>query len=498
MAGIAQAIVETFPNNCTIMFPQAPSSTESFSATFRPVSFEEEDDDEPINWGICRFKSSTPTPSGHGHSWSGHSPAFSSNPQHHGGHFILSSNWKELPSSSLGAPPLEGKNPGLRPLDEDLDAGLEANNEDNGEKDQGESEDPNIDAAEIKILRGIINPGTHDQVPALPKSGEKWGSCHLKTSIDSDSSAEDLDAKDAWPKKKVLMPVKEASSNIGQWTNEDLEVVHQIHYKTNLDRFQTYRCNKITPADLSIINNKDHSAYIDIAKSHPGTVIKKSVFSIATYQQVLWLKGSDTSKFYREVRATFKKSAKGSRAPDTERVAIDRIMLMYQHENGVDMAYSDLDSFGHPGMMDLWNLYSSDTLSRAKMQLVSSWVDANFCPMCLFWSTNNKTFNNHVHKHYQMGLTCHSGGFTTASVAAMKAHMEAEHGYEGKSSAQVKKQKGKAKQCLARCCPSMDLTHHVLQWLQLHPTSFFTCVGVCWLTIVCGAKMQHPLSILRD
>ena len=31
-----------------------------------------------------------------------------------------------------------------------------------------------------------------------------------------------------------------------------------------------------------------------------------------------------------------------------------------------------------------------------------------------------------------------------ASVAAMKAHMEAEHGYEGKCVTQVKKPKGKA------------------------------------------------------
>ena len=49
MAGIVQAIVETFPNNCAIMFPQAPSSAESLSATFRPVSSEEEDDNKPIN-----------------------------------------------------------------------------------------------------------------------------------------------------------------------------------------------------------------------------------------------------------------------------------------------------------------------------------------------------------------------------------------------------------------------------------------------------------------
>ena len=118
-------------------------------------------------------------------------------------------------------------------------------------------------------------------------------------------------------------------------------------------------------------------------------------------------------------------------------------MLVCQRENGINVAYGNPDSFGHPGMMGLWDLYSSDALSRAKMQLASGRVDANFCPMCLFWSTNNETLNNHVHKHYKVGLTCHSDGFTTASVAAMKAHMEATHGSEGKHSAQAKKQKGK-------------------------------------------------------
>ena len=71
---------------------------------------------------------------------------------------------------------------------------------------------------------------------------------------------------------------------------------------------------------------------------------------------------------------------------------------------------------------------SSNTLSRAKMLLVSGWVDVNFCPMCAFWSTNNETLINHVRKHYKMGLTCRSNGFTMASVAAIKTHMEAKHG----------------------------------------------------------------------
>ena len=86
---------------------------------------------------------------------------------------ILSSNRKEVPSSSLDAPPLEGEDPRLRPLDEDLDTGLDADDEGDGEKDPGEGEDLNINAAEIEILQGIINPCAHEQVPSLPKSGEK-------------------------------------------------------------------------------------------------------------------------------------------------------------------------------------------------------------------------------------------------------------------------------------------------------------------------------------
>ena len=135
---------------------------------------------------------------------------------------------------------------------------------------------------------------------------------------------------------------------------------------------------------MSTINTKDHSTYIDIAKTHPSTVIKKSVFSVGAYQQVLRLKGGDTSKFNKEVGAAFKKSAKGSRAPDTEKVAIDRIMLVCQCKNGVNMAYGDPDGFGCPGTMGLWDLHSSDALSQAKMQLARGWVDANFCYVCVF------------------------------------------------------------------------------------------------------------------
>ena len=171
---------------------------------------------------------------------------------------------------------------------------------------------------------------------------------HLDGSGSSDLSDEDLDAKGTQNKKKGSMPTKMAS-NTSQWTKEDIDMVHQIWYKMDLDRFQTYRHNKIKPEDQNTINMADHSAYIAVAKADPSTVIKKSVFSMAAYREVLRLKGSDTSKFDKEVGAKFKKSVKGSRAPDAERVTIDQIMLVCQCENGIDIVYSDLDSFGHLG-----------------------------------------------------------------------------------------------------------------------------------------------------
>ena len=76
------------------------------------------------------------------------------------------------------------------------------------------------------------------------------------------------------------MPIK-VVSNTSQQTNEDLNMVCQICYKTNLDRFQTYWRNKMMPADLNTIN--DHSAYIKVAKVDPSTIIKTSVFSVGAY-----------------------------------------------------------------------------------------------------------------------------------------------------------------------------------------------------------------------
>ena len=451
LAGIVQVIVETFPKNCALMFPPPPPppSVASFSSTFRPQSSDDDDDDDydgNYNAGSSfrRFDSSLlmsthGDPSGTGQT----GRPYTSTPLLHGGAFRLSTDPKEPPSSSLGAAPDEDEERGSLLGDDNLDMGQEADDEGDGEKDP--TGDETLPApSELELLQGIINPAAHNQPPLAPKSGDKRGPSHLDGSSASwDSSVEDLDAKGACPKKKGLMPMKAPVSHPSKWAEEDIDVVRQTLYKTDLQRFQTYCRNKIDPSDMASINTKDHSAYIEVARADPGSVIRKSVFSVAAYREVLNQEGGDVSRFDKEVESMFKKGPRGSRAPDTTKVPIKRVMLMCQCENGVNMKYSDSDRFGRPGTMGLWDLHSSDALNRAKMQLPSGSIDTNFCPCCAFYSTNNETLNNHVRKHYGMGLTCRSDGFTTASVAAMKGHMETEHGYEGKRAGAVKKPKGK-------------------------------------------------------
>ena len=349
-----------------------------------------------------------------------------------------------MPSSAAGAPPGNEGVGGRGLFDEELDMALEADNEADADKEPTEDvgDELDIDPEEVQMLKQIIKPTASGQPSTAPKSGDKWDSTHLDgSSGSSDWSGEDLDASRGTQAKKMSTPTKASHPN--QWSEDDIDIVRQIRYKMDLQRFQTYRTNKIDPADLASINTRDHSTYLELAWADPGSVIKKSVFSMAVYRATLKQQGGDTSKFNKEVGTNFKKGAKGSQAPDSEKVPIDQVMLVCQCKNGVNVAYSDPDSFGCPGTMGLWDLHSTNALSWAKMQLQSGLVDANFCRLCSFWAMNNEALNNHVRKHYRMGLTCRADGFMTASVAAMKAHMETEHGYKGKCSSQAKKAKGK-------------------------------------------------------
>ena len=94
---------------------------------------------------------------------------------------------------------------------------------------------------------------------------------------------------------------------------------------------------------MASINTKDHSAYIKVARADPGSVIRKSVFSVAAYREVLNQKGGDISRFDKEVETMFKKGPRGSQAPDATKVPIKWMMLICQPKNGINVKYSDSD-----------------------------------------------------------------------------------------------------------------------------------------------------------
>ena len=132
LAGIVQAIVETFPKNCALMFPlPPPPSGALFSTTFRPQSSDDDDDDNADNYGTSssfrRFDSSLSAPVRGDPSRTGH--PYTSTPLLHRGAFRLSTDPKEPPSSSLGVAPIDNGERGSQLGDDNLDLGQEADNE---------------------------------------------------------------------------------------------------------------------------------------------------------------------------------------------------------------------------------------------------------------------------------------------------------------------------------------------------------------------------------
>ena len=234
LASIVQAIVETFPKNCAVMFPPPlpPPSVASFSSTFWPQSSDDDDDDDDDDGNydagssFRRFDSSL-LMSTHGDlsgtGKTGH--PYMSTPLLHGGAFRLSTDPKEPPSSSLGATPDEDKERGSLLGDDNLDMRQEADDEEDGEKDPtGDETLP--DPSKLELLQGIIDPAAQNRLPPAPKSGDKRGPSHLNGgSASSNSSVEDLDAKSEHPKKKGSTPTKASVLHPSQLAEEDIGVV---------------------------------------------------------------------------------------------------------------------------------------------------------------------------------------------------------------------------------------------------------------------------------
>ena len=165
LAGIVQAIVKTFPKNCALMFPPLPlPSVASFSTTFRPQSSDDDDDDD--NYGASssfrRFDSSLSVPVRGDPSRTGH--PYMSTPLLHGGAFCLSTDPKELPSSSLGATPIDDEQRGSQLADDNLDLGQEADDKGDDKKDPA-GDETLPDPSKLELLQGIIDPAAHHQPP---------------------------------------------------------------------------------------------------------------------------------------------------------------------------------------------------------------------------------------------------------------------------------------------------------------------------------------------
>ena len=153
-----------------------------------------------------------PSVSGHS-SASGFSrtPPFASTPLPHGGAFRLASDPKEMHSSAAGTPPGDEGAGGQGLFDEELDMALEADDKTDADKEPTEDvgNELEIDPEEVQMLKQIIKPAAAGQPSTTPKSDDKWGLAHL----DGSSGSSD----------------------------------------------------KIDPTDLTSINTRDHSTYLEVA-----------------------------------------------------------------------------------------------------------------------------------------------------------------------------------------------------------------------------------------
>ena len=123
-------------------------------------------------------------------------------------------------------------------------------------------------------------------------------------------------------------------------------------------------------------------------------------------------------------------------------------MVVVAHLNGQNITDDNPDGFGHTCLSGLWGLHTERALQRHRKSCADgvNKVLVGFCPHCKFWATTDEALNNHIWKHYQMGMSCYHDGYTTGSVKFMKSHMKTEHDIIMKSATEKQKSKVAKKQ----------------------------------------------------
>ena len=255
---------------------------------------------------------------------------------------------------------------------------------------------------------------------------------------DDGSDVEDMTVLQKRGKSSRQSPAKtggKGESSTLAYTEEDISIVRVDRYAKDLPSLIDYRNNEAPPASIDGVNLDGHGEYLDtVIKT--GGITSRVVFRKAEGKE--HLKGVGVKNFsrYNDGWKTPLPCTTTGRFPDGANTAIERVMMVYRRPNGAVVRDDDADGFGRTCLMGLWGLHSEQALTRCthnssdgryKVQSV------NVCPLCKYWNTNDISLNNHIRKHYNMGLCCPEDGFVSGSAELMRNHLRDEHDYRMRS-----------------------------------------------------------------
>ena len=166
------------------------------------------------------------------------------------------------------------------------------------------------------------------------------------------------------------------------------------------------------------------------------SVTSRVVFDQEGGRKYLWGKGVKDFTLYDDGWKNTLPCTKSGRFPDKTSNSIEKVMMVYRHLNGMVVRDVDKDGFGCTCLMGLWGLHAVRALARCTHYGIDGKTKVsgvNVCPLCQFWNTNDVTLNNHLRKHYNMGLCYPEDGFVCGGASQMHRHLRKEHGYRMRS-----------------------------------------------------------------
>ena len=255
---------------------------------------------------------------------------------------------------------------------------------------------------------------------------------------DDGSDVEDMTVPQKRGKSSRQSPAKtggKGKSSTLAYTEEDISIVRADRYGKDLPPLIDYRNNEAPPASIDGVNLDGHGEYLDTVMKTSG-ITSRVVFGKAEGKE--HLKGLGVKNFSRYNdgwKTTLPRTTTG-RFPDGANTAIERVMMVYRRPNGAVVRDDDADGFGRTCLMGLWGLHSERALTRCTHNSADGRYkvqSVNVCPLCKYWNTNDVSLNNHIRKHYNMGLCCPEDGFVSGSAELMCIHLRDEHDYRMRS-----------------------------------------------------------------